>query len=312
MDKDSSISDKCHDAVMSYCKLLTESSKNEDWFIYTGIILNVTLLIALTVFFEKMFSLSNEAINKKCRNSELEQNLNNVIAAFFILNVLVQIINIIIQAMTNVSSSKWNNCEKLSSSNQEQIKVANKRKGLFSLVNLIRIILIVVVITLLVIGMVLNNKCKDNRKHTQGDVSKWYAYFNVPRIFNQDGNEDGNGGTMTIWYDYSAEYKDGILNGVPENDLTSELVAGTWYFIPGEHYIVSTDTVPSSDAYTYKSEYYAKDITELVLAYKLNWDQTALLEYNYTDYNNVTPTYSYVSPSGEVYTHKLEEASIAI
>jgi hypothetical protein len=300
--KDTGVIKECVDQVMTFCKLLTESSKNEDWFIYTGIILNVALLLAITIFFEKMFGLSSSEINKSCRNSEMERNLNNVIAAFFIVNVLVQIINIILQAITNLKTGQWNQCDKLVGNLGQQQMVYNQKNRLFYTANVIRIILILVVLILLMMGIYLNTQCKQNRRHEQGDVNSWYAYFNTPRVFT-DRNTNNN--KITIWYDYSDAYKEGVMNDVPTKDLNSELKEGIWYIIPRED-LNPIPNVDDAEAYRYKKEYYIKDETDLTLAYRLDWDEIIDLTYNYADYKNDN-SYYFITYNGITFDHTYEK-----
>ena len=256
----------CKEDIKTYCKYLTEGSKNEKWFIYTALILNIAILVALTVFFDQLFGMSKSQTEKKCRNDNLQTDLNNILAAFFIVNVIVQLVNIIITATTNMYFGKLSNCDNLMTK-QQQEETYNKKNKVYKISNIIRIILVFIVIGLLFAGIYIWGKCKQTRKHEQGDTNYWYPYFNndgVGQIFTGTT-------TVNLLYKYPVDFNSDLTG----DELINEYRDGIWIF----------SNEPQTE-YIFESEFYDKNKTILYLESKYDTSKKLVLEYDYKDFEN--------------------------
>ncbi len=295
--------------VVETCELLTKQTKNDAWFTYTQLILNITLVIALAVFFEKMFSLSSTKTAKKCRNTELQDELSVILATFFIVNIVVQIINIIINAYTNIRfGALYKNCEKFAQV-EKQISASVERKTTLTIINVVRVLLILLVVGLLIFGIVIWNKCKQSRAYEFGDIFYWYCYFNTPREFTVVAPQSmSDSEHVTLSYEYTDDYY--VLKDKYESmenasqsdkkraksDYRAEYIEGNWT-VSGMR-----NGEPFSDVYRYDGENYVQDESILQLRNILT-DEKINVILHYSDYNNVTPMFYLKGENGFEATH---------
>lgn len=263
--------------LQKYCKLITVHTKNEQWFHYTHFILNITVMIALLIFFERMYKYSNEEIRQKCKNNDLHANLNNVLAAFFVINIIVQIINGFILAFSNFYIGRLYKCNRLLSEAEQQI-VHKKKNTMFVSGLVIRIVLMILVLILLIYGLYLWGQCGKNEKlHPNVDIYTWYYLFSKPTIFkensavNSDNSAVNSDNSVNLQYEYTNDYKEMLKNIVSnKSSLPTELTKGEW--------------IINNDIYYYDGESYDKDDSTLYL--KSKDGDKAFLNFQFSNKNS--------------------------
>jgi len=256
----------CRDNVVSFCKLVNHNDKNETLFHLTHIILNLTILIALFVFFEQLFNISKVETKNKCRNDTLHYNLNVIIAAFFILNIMVHLINLAILTFTNYYFGKLTkNCDLLVSKS-EQLKVYHKKDFVYKWVSVIRIILLVIVVGLLIYGIYLWKQCGNNETDKNKNIYVWYSLFLQPKQFksNSDNTE------ITVQYKPTDMYYN-LKNSANNDEIDLEFSRGNWYFGDNIPYRYTIDSVHYNDkdvSITFKNRFNSVSDITLTFDYK--------------------------------------------